>query len=188
MTSSEKKSKKPATMRSLTIITALLLVLGGCAAPVEEAPPAQEGPAAPEGSPQVEAPSAEEPAAESAAPEEAPDVVFDTPYYTISLPAELAEGVEFDYNAEISSDPTSGMGLGCSTAITSKETGWALFFVSCSTDNWGVEGGFYAVDLGKPSNLEGWHVMLAHARFADPTTTEFAEDRTAEFARYVTLK
>ena len=110
-------------------------------------------------------------------------LTIENPYYTIELPDEWYGTFEAVRDDSISGS-SEDLQIGGSIAIM--QNGYATFSVSCYTDAWGIQGDFYSTSLGAPSNLPGYHVVVAHAMFdADGNRVE---DRSAEYAQYVTVK
>lgn len=113
---------------------------------------------------------------------------FSTSYYTITIP--LSEPApQFACNPEdlkiIQPDDGNGspLGAGCNTNVDFNGDGIADFCVSCLTDNWGPQGMLYSLKIGPASGKEGWSVWVYHA-----FTDKDREDRTATYAKYVSLK
>lgn len=120
---------------------------------------------------------------EEAAAKRKAELTIDTPYYTVTLPDDWYGTFEVKKDEALSDPYDSGYVLGCEVSIM--QNGLTTFFVICYSDNWGTQGTLFSTDLGTPSNLPGYHVVVSHAFDPDDSNSV---DRTAEYAQYVTLK
>ena len=112
---------------------------------------------------------------------------YETPYYTLQLPADLAASCVIEYDDYARTEDDGSGEIGHTTSVRDRETGAPLFFVACGPDSFGPdEGDPRGVKLGEPSQLPGTNVYVGQPLF-DPdggTTDPHAE----EYASFVTVR
>lgn len=94
---------------------------------------------------------ADEPAASAPAPA---GEAIDTPGYTVTIPAALADSLDYTME-EGTLTPTTGFAHHARVTL-----GGEVFEVACITDDWGVQGRYKTVNLGASGAMPGWNVWL----------------------------
>ncbi|MCB7037717.1 hypothetical protein [Eggerthella sinensis] len=117
----------------------------------------------------------------------APAETYETPYYALQLPADLAAScvIEYDDYARTMDDGSGE--IGHTTSVLDGETGAPLFFVVCGPDSFGPdEDDPRSVKLGEPSQLPGANVYVGQLMFGpDGETTD---PHAEEYASFVTVR
>lgn len=117
-------------------------------------------------------------------PESAQGKTIDMQNYTVTLPEPLASNCSFSIGEE---SPSPGKTwVGDSVNVISDETGRAVFFVACFSNDWGPQGMLYAKLLGPASATDGANVYLCQAQVDGDQNR--VPNETETYATYVTLR
>ena len=109
---------------------------------------------------------------------------IDMQNYSVTLPEPLASDCSFAIGEE---SPSPGKTwVGDNVNVISDETGRAVFFVACFSNDWGPQGMLYAKLLGPASATDGANVYLCQAQVDGDQNR--VPDETETYAAYVTLR
>lgn len=176
------RTQIPALLVAAALAACLAGTGCGTTARDDEPDAARSAQTAPEAIGSGEAAERSEPAPNE--PESTQGKTIDMQNYSVTLPEPLASNCSFSIGEE---SPSPGKTwVGDSVNVISDETGRAVFFVACFSNDWGPQGMLYAKLLGPASATDNANVYLCQAQ-ADGDQNR-VPDETETYAAYVTLR